>query len=259
MRTVVIDPRFNGPPGSANGGYTCGVVAELLGAAAATVTLRLPPPLGRELTVHDTEGRVELRDGDTLVAEGEATGALTGGSATGTRVPRVDAAAGANESASRAAADPVHPDAGAAAARAGREAWADHHPFPTCFVCGPEREPADGLSIFPSPLGDGRYAAAWTPAAELADADGVVHPRYVWAALDCPTAAPCMNPNSEPAVVLARLEARIDAPIHAGEPHALVSWPIAADGRKRRAGAALFDAAGALLASSEALWIEVRA
>ena len=43
-----IDPRFNGPPGSGNGGYTCGLVAGLLG-GPAEVTLRLPPPLGTPL------------------------------------------------------------------------------------------------------------------------------------------------------------------------------------------------------------------
>jgi hypothetical protein len=31
---IVIDPHFNGPPGSANGGYTCGLVTGLLGLAA---------------------------------------------------------------------------------------------------------------------------------------------------------------------------------------------------------------------------------
>lgn len=234
MEPVVLESRFNGPPGSANGGYTCGVVADQLDATAAQVTLRLPPPLGRPLSAATADGRVELRDGDDLVAEGMVTDA------------------------SLPSTEPVSLAAAAAAVEAGKAAWATDHPFPTCFVCGPEREPADGLSIYPSPLGDGRFAATWTPAADLAGPDGVVEPRYVWAALDCPTAAPCMNPGSEPAVVLARLQAHLDGPVRAGEAHVLVSWPIGADGRKRYAGATLFDAGGTALATSEALWIELR-
>ena len=42
---VVIDRRFRGPPASANGGYTCGLVAAALGTWAAEVNLRVPPPL----------------------------------------------------------------------------------------------------------------------------------------------------------------------------------------------------------------------
>jgi hypothetical protein len=67
---VRIPARFNGPPGSANGGYTCGLLAAFLG-GEAEVTLRVPPPLERELDVVETDGRVELRDGETLVAEAE--------------------------------------------------------------------------------------------------------------------------------------------------------------------------------------------
>lgn len=63
---IIVDPRFNGPPGSANGGYVCGLVAGLLGAPAAEVTLRSPPPLGRPLR-WDGE---RLWDGETLIAEG---------------------------------------------------------------------------------------------------------------------------------------------------------------------------------------------
>ena len=47
-RAMIVPGRFNGPPDSGNGGYTCGLVAGLLG-EVAEVTLRLPPPLDREL------------------------------------------------------------------------------------------------------------------------------------------------------------------------------------------------------------------
>src|SRR4051812_16077308 len=64
---LVIDPKFRGPAGSANGGYTCGVLASLMH-GPAEVTLRLPPPIGRPLEVA-VDGKVELLDGADLVAE----------------------------------------------------------------------------------------------------------------------------------------------------------------------------------------------
>jgi hypothetical protein len=59
-------------------------------------------------------------------------------------------------------------------------------------------------------------------------------------------------------IVLARLAVRILAPVTAGDPHTIVSWPIAIDGRKRHAGAALHTAHGELVAISRALWIELK-
>ena len=43
-----LEERFCGPPATANGGYACGIIAELLG-GDVEVTLRRPPPLGRPL------------------------------------------------------------------------------------------------------------------------------------------------------------------------------------------------------------------
>jgi hypothetical protein len=80
----------------------------------------------------------------------------------------------------------------------------------------------------------------------------------VWAALDCPTSAPVANFAQGPAMVLARLTARIEQPVQVGEPHAIVSWPLQVDGRKRHAAAALFDSGGSVLCASRALWIELR-
>src|SRR3954465_15119640 len=60
LDTLVLDPRFNGPPGSANGGYACGAVGELVD-GPAEVTLLSPPPLGAPLCVHfRPEGAVEV-------------------------------------------------------------------------------------------------------------------------------------------------------------------------------------------------------
>src|SRR3954467_1470406 len=71
--TLTIDPRFNGPPDSGNGGYTCGRLARFVDADAAEGTLRLPPPLGRPLDVERAGDGAVLRDGDSVVAEARAT------------------------------------------------------------------------------------------------------------------------------------------------------------------------------------------
>jgi hypothetical protein len=231
---VTIPSRFIGPPSSANGGYTCGLVAGLVGAEEVTVSLRLPPPVEQPLRVVRDGERVELRDGDALVAEGEPAELLLD-------VP-----------------DAISPETAAAASAAGRDHWCDHHPFPTCFACGPDREPGDGLRVFPGPLAGGTFAADWTPDGSVDDGSGHVRPECLWAALDCPTSAPVANFATGPPMVLARLTARLGCSVEVGERHAILAWPLAVDGRKRHGACALFDSAGRLLCASQALWIEVR-
>jgi hypothetical protein len=178
---------------------------------------------------------VELRDGADLVADGEPAELLLD-------VP-----------------DGISPDQAAAASEAGREHWCAHHPFPTCFTCGPDRAPGDGLRLFPGELNGGPlYATAWTPDDSVDDSTGHVRPECVWAALDCPTSAPVANFDTGPAMVLARLTARLGCPVLVGERHAIVAWPLEIDGRKHHAACALFDSTGRLLCASQALWIELR-
>jgi hypothetical protein len=237
--TLTIDPRFNGPPDSGNGGYTCGRLAGFVEAPAVEVTLRLPPPIGRGLEVeHSDEGGARLVDGESLIAEARPT-----------EVP---------------AEAPPAVECGEAAMAADDSPFLEvaMHPFPTCFVCGPKRAEGDGLRIFAGPVAQRDvFAAPWTPDPGLANPDGELPPEIVWAALDCPTSVPVAN---DPGVgefrpiVLARLAVRIVAPARAGEPHTIVSWPIALDGRKRHAGAALHAADGELVAVSRALWIELK-
>jgi hypothetical protein len=232
--SLSIPARFSGPPGSANGGYTCGLLAGRLDAGVAEVSLRAPPPLERPLLVARDGDALELRDGETLVATA-APAELS------LDVPEA-----------------VSPERARAASDAGREHWSAKHPFPTCVVCGPERDPGDGLRLFPGELGDRRFAVRWTPDESVGDGRGHVRPECVWAALDCPTSAPVANFGAGPPLVLATLTARIDAPVTVGEPHVILSWPLTVEGRKRHAAAALFDSEGRLLCASRALWIELR-
>ena len=60
---LTLGGRFSGPPATANGGYACGTIAELLG-GDVEVTLRRPPPLGRPL-------RLRVGDGDAVVHHGD--------------------------------------------------------------------------------------------------------------------------------------------------------------------------------------------
>jgi hypothetical protein len=154
--------------------------------------------------------------------------------------------------------DPVSPREAAAASAAGRERWTAAHPFRTCVVCGPDRAAHDGLRVFPGELGDGMFAAPWTPDASLANGNGEVRPECVWAALDCPTSAPVADFGLGTPMVLGRLTARLAASVRVGEPHAIVSWPLAVEGRKRHSASALFDSHGRLLCASRALWIQLR-
>jgi hypothetical protein len=232
--SLTLPARFSGPPGTANGGYTSGRLAALLDAEAAAVALQSPPPLERPLAVMRDGERVELHDGETVVA------------------------AAAPAELSLTLPEPVPLDRVRVASDEGREQWTAKHPFRTCFVCGPDRAPGDGLRLVPGELDDGRFAAPWTPDESVDDGGGHVRAEYVWAVLDCPTSAPVADFGAGPPVVLASLTARLYGAVHVGEPHTIVSWPLEVDGRKRHAAAVLFDSDGRLLGASRALWIELR-
>ena len=82
--------------------------------------------------------------------------------------------------------------------------------FPPASCAAPTATTATACGSSPGALGDGRFAADWTPDASLADDGGAVRPECVWAALDCPTSAPVANWGEGPPMVLARLAASIE-------------------------------------------------
>jgi hypothetical protein len=225
---IVIDPRFRGPPNSANGGYACGVVGEGID-GVATATLRRPPPLDVPLSLVGDSGHVKLMDGENLVAE---AGPDT-----------LDIVV------------PSGPDFDTAGAASKGYVGFDAHPFPTCFVCGPEREPGDGLRIFPGRLDVSTVVAApWAPDESLSGAGGMIERRHVWAALDCPS---YFGLDGAPMALLGRLTARIDRLPEIGEPLVVIGWPMGVDGRKHYAGSALLDGDGDEVAAAAATWIEI--
>ena len=231
MPQITIARRFNGPASSGNGGYVCGLMANLID-GPSEATLRAPPPLETPLTlIRDADGAVSLRHGDVLIGEAKPIA--------------FDLVA------------PSAPTLEQARAAAKRYAGLHDHRYPTCFVCGAGRN--DGLDIFTGPVeGRDMVACTWTPGADLANSDGVVLPEFVHAALDCPSY--WALPHAGKPALLARLASSIDAPLpRANEELIVAAWPIASDGRKHRGAAALYTAAGQVIARSEALWIEPRA
>jgi hypothetical protein len=210
-----IDRRFNGPPTTANGGVSCGMLAAYVDAPAVEVTLRRPPPLEVDMRVENGE----LYDGENLVA---------------TAVPgTVDLA--------------PHPAVTVEEAAAAEPRFLGfvEHPFPGCFVCGTDRPPPDGLGIRPGRIAPGVVASRWTP--ESAD------PFLVWAALDCPGGWGTEVAGRP--MVLGRMTLRQVHPARVGETHVVVGWVISAEGRKTFSGTALYDAAGELHAVAQQTWI----
>ncbi len=231
---VAIASRYRGPPQSANGGYTCGLIAQHLH-GAARVRLHLPPPLDTRLEIRTSDASHALMlDDEKLVAEGIA--AEPDGN-----VPA-----------------PVAFDVALHASQ--RYRWFAGHPFPGCFVCGPERREHDGLRIFPGAV-DGRnvVAAPWIPDDSVCDAAGLVQPEIVWAALDCPSWFGVLEFESDTSLgLLGQLAARVLRRPAAGELCVAIGWSEGRDGRKLRAGAALYATDGTLLGHSSAVWIAPR-
>lgn len=221
--TVTIDRRYRGPLTSANGGYAAGLVGSRVG-SGAVVTLRLPPPLDRPLSLRREGDRVLLADGEAIVAE-----AISGDP--GVVAPSPPAAAVAAEAA------------------AGVAAWGPPE-FAECFVCG-VRDDGSGLGIHPGPVAgrDGLVAATW--------AARDVTTEVVWAAIDCPGAYASGDPGRG-AVVLGRMAARIERLPAEGERCVVVGWPLGEEGRKLFAGTALYGEGGDVLAVARQVWIAPR-
>lgn len=230
--TILIEARFRGPPDSGNGGYVCGRVATALGRPVA-VRLLAPPPLATPLDLREDPagGRAVLLAGDRPVAEARPAAV--------TITP------------------PAPPSYEQSVEAARRCTGFVYHPLPTCFVCGPQRAPGDGLRIFAGAVSDRPMVAApWTPDASLADTAGRVRPEFIWSALDCPGffAAPLGGALA----LLGELAVEIERPPQAGQRCVVIGWPIESAGRKHRTGTALFGTDGALLARGEATWVALR-
>ena len=228
---ITIPKRFRGPPKSGNGGYVAGLLASYV-SGDAEVTLRLPPPLERPLDVVREEGVAKLMDGDKLVAEA--------------RPAQIDVDA----------PDAPPWDEAVAAAKRGYENRHNEQ-YNSCFVCGLDRGPGDGLCIFPGPITEGSktMAATWVPDATVAHPDGMVPPEIVWSALDCPSAFPHIGPKG--VVLLGRYAVKRMAPVRRDERYIVRGWPTGEDGRKLFSSSALYSEDGTVCAVSKSTWIRL--
>ncbi|NLU76865.1 hypothetical protein HCA58_00345 [Micromonospora sp. HNM0581] len=216
---MIIEGRFNGPPGSGNGGWSAGVFATAYGGnEPVEVTLRRPPPLDTELTlvgsqVHDPAGEVvaQLRP-----------------------APDLD--------------DAVVPPVDLMTARSASAAYPGlvDHPFPGCYVCGPLR--TDGLRIFPGRLPDGRTAAPVRAPVRLDVAT-------VWAVLDCPGGWVVIGAGRP--YVLGRIAARVEALPCPGDECVVTGALVRTEGRKAFVHTSLYAPDDRLLGHARATWLAV--
>jgi hypothetical protein len=233
LRTTLLFPASRcGPPSMVNGGWVAGTVAGHLGDGPVEVTLRWPTPL---------ESPVELRaaDDDAALIDGGAVLVTARRSPGEVRPPA-----------------PVSWDE----AREAADRYAGHHdhPFPGCFVCGPDRAEGDGLRLFTGPVAGrpGAVAGLLTPQEGHAPTTGGRVPRAtVWAALDCPTAWPHLRPGV--AALLVRMRAQVWSTVAVGGEYVAVGEAVGEDGRKRFSRSAVYDRAGTLVGAAEATWITV--
>jgi hypothetical protein len=135
-----------------------------------------------------------------------------------------------------------------------------------CFVCGPERALDDGLRLFAGPLirqgtDDGVFSVPWMPAPNLAAADGLTAPEFVWSALDVRQAMySCMTQRPGASTVCRSCSAaspRIDPRPRPGERCVVTSWRTGNEGRRLFAEAVLFGEEGNVLAVAHAVRVIV--
>ena len=233
---ITVPRRYCGPPSSGNGGWTSGALASHVRALhdcpAVSVRLSSPPPLDRPMTVvgEDHEpltGRPALRlyDGEVLVASATPVAELD---------EPVPAPATAEE-AERAQA---------------RYEGDEDHPFPSCFVCGTDRDPGDGLHLRPGPLmdGSGRYATTWTVTDDVSRA-------VSWGALDCPSGWAAGVAGR--AMVLGTMTARVWRVPSPGETLVVTAWKRGEQGRRTRSASTLHAENGELVGRAETVWVAV--
>jgi hypothetical protein len=240
--SLLIPARYRGPARSANGGYVSGSLAHELGdtfARPVAVVLRQPPPLEASMQLAASDDGLSLGFGGAVVAEA---------SYVDQEIEPVEAVSWTE-----------------ASAASGSYPGFRSHPFPTCFVCGTERE--DGLKIFPGQVasareGSTRVAAPWTPDSSLS-ADWHEYDESsrraclasTWAALDC--AGGWAGDLAERLMVLGSMTAIVDDLPVVGEPHVVTAERRGGEGRRTFTASTLHDADGRIVGRAEHTWVAV--
>jgi hypothetical protein len=228
--TIEIPRGYAGPPFAANGGYVAGMLAGRVGLMSAHVDLKAPVPMDTAVRVVTTDSTATAYAGDVALATASAASLLP------LEVPSVDIQSAHN---------------------AVRSLDTSAHPFPDCWVCGPNRAAGAGLHLLPGTVRDGVVATPWRPTPWQTDSDGTVPLHVMTAALDCPSAFAVMQPGS--AALLASMAFTVDRLPHEGEQLVVVGWQRSIEGRKMRAGTAVTTPTGDVVARASTLWISVDA
>ncbi len=231
--SVTISGKFNGPPTSANGGYASGLLASVFGPdAAVEARLMMPPPLEKPLTLELSEAEAKLTDGEKLVGIAKQV--------------VLDLAVPTLPETVHFGTGPIGPGG----------TPVESTDFTTCFVCGVDRAPKDGLCLYSRMIDNapGLVGDTWELHKGLAGPDGTVNPLYIWAALDCPGYFACAA--GKPAL-LGQLTTEIITPLKAEGTATVIGWDMGTDGRKYHCGTAVFDADGVLVAKAKGLWISI--
>ncbi|HKP61246.1 MAG TPA: hypothetical protein VJV78_31170 [Polyangiales bacterium] len=229
--SVSIPTKFCGPAQSGNGGYSSGLLADVI-EGACEVTLRAPPPLAVPLVrARGPQGGAILKHGETLLAE-----AIPG--AFELELP-----------------EPVGLDEAERAST--RYVGYTNHPYPSCFVCSPTRPRGDGLAIHAGPVGDRRVVAgSWWATRDLCSDGAIVDARFVWAALDCPSWFGFSTfADDVPPILLGRLAVTILRRPKLEERCVVMGWSSGREGRRIACGSQLLNAAGDCLAYAKSTWV----
>jgi len=234
VATLNFDRRFRGFDTGALGGYPAGAVVAGRIDGPAEVNIRSLPPMERELELGETDEGLTLNNGEALVLEAKPAEFEL-------EIPEPPELEAAEDAAHRL----IHDELG--------------HLYPSCFTCGPDREPGDGLRLFMGRTAEGvdLLASAWTTDPALANGADAIPVEMVWSALDCPSIWAVGEFPEGGFNVLARQRVEGLAPVPVGEASIVTAWPIEHDGRKHVTGVAIHDRAGELLARGESLLVEV--
>ncbi|GHA13440.1 hypothetical protein GCM10008090_23970 [Arenicella chitinivorans] len=228
-QNIVIGRRYNGPPDSANGGYTAGLLARELN-GPVQVRLVSPPPLETPLRLEADDLTASLFHDDALIAT---------------------AAVCQLESST-----PQCPDKQSILNAKGSYPNSHQHQLASCFVCGPARDPSDGLAIFPVAFDDYGVGSLWRPNQSVQDEAGQVPTEILWAALDCP--GYFAHRQTERLMLLGSMSAEVFIRPKADQTFTVCGWQTKVDGRKFYSTTAIFDQQGLLCGKSEQIWFTLR-
>lgn len=228
MREITIDKKFQGPFGSANGGYVAGLLADAAGGGDSATRLHRPVPVDEPIYLFAEDGWAALRHCDQTLAE---TVESTEEIATTAFVP-MDQAVNAH--------DPE----------------IDMGIFADCFVCG--RRGVHGLGINPRQLDDSRFVAVWHPAStDVIDTEEVPE-RFLRSALDCPGGF-AVAAESRTLAVTGSIASRVYFRPSSDQHLIVVGEAGDRDGRKLRATTTIFTESDEVVATAEATWISLEA